>query len=270
MNIIKLPALLLFILLFTSCERSNSKKVTENKSPETHREYYQLKVYTFDTEEQVIVTDQYLKEAYLPGVKRLGINHIGVFKLRPTDTDTLLKTYVLTPFKSMEQFIELEDQLNRDEQYLATGSDYLNASYKQEPYRRIESTLMRSFKDFPAMRPTKLNSPREGRIYELRSYGSPTEAYLKNKVEMFNEGGEIKLFERLDFNAVFYGEVISGSIMPNLMYMTTFSDKESRDKHWEDFGASPEWNEMKDLPKYLNNVSKFDIIFLTPTAYSDY
>jgi hypothetical protein len=35
-------------------------------------------------------------------------------------------------------------------------------------------------------------------------------------------GGEVPLFVRLGFNAVFYGEVIVGSHMPNLMYMTTF------------------------------------------------
>lgn len=270
MKIIKIIPLMLFILVLTACEHSNSNKVTENKPPKTNREYYQLKVYTFSSEDQVNVTDKYLKEAYLPGVKRLGINHIGVFKLRPTDTDTILKTYVLIPFSSIEQLIGLENQLNSDEQYLKSGSKYLNVSHDQAPYERIESTIMRSFKDFSALRPSKLNSPKAGRIYELRSYGSPTEAYLKNKIDMFNEGGEIKLFERLNFNAVFYGEVISGSIMPNLMYMTTFSDQTSRDQHWEDFVASPEWNEMKDLPKYQNNVSKIDITFLYPTEYSDY
>ncbi len=270
MKIIKLLPLMLFILVLTNCEHSNSKKVTENKSPKTNREYYQLKIYTFDSEDQVMVTDKYLKEAYLPGVKRLGINNIGVFKLRQNDTDTIQKTYVLTPFISIEQLIELEDRLNRDEQYLTAGSDYLNASYDQAPYRQIESTIMVAFQDFPAMRPSKLNSPRSERIYELRSYISPTEAYYKNKVEMFNAGGEIKLFDRLEFNSVFYGEVISGSEMPNLMYLTTFSDQASRDKHWEDFVDSPEWKKMVAMPKYKNNVSKYDLIFLFPTEYSDY
>ena len=99
MKIIKLLPLVLFILVLTNCEHSKSKKATENKSPKTNREYYQLKVYTFDSEDQVMVTDKYLKEAYLPGVKRLGINNIGVFKLRLNDTDTIKKTYVLTPFR---------------------------------------------------------------------------------------------------------------------------------------------------------------------------
>ena len=50
-----------------------------------------------------------------------------------------------------------------------------------------------------------------------------------------------QFFEKLGFNAVFFGDVISGSDMPNLMYMTTFVDRESRDAHWTAFVDSPEW-----------------------------
>ncbi len=61
------------------------------------------------------------------------------------------------------------------------------------------------------------------RAYELRSYESPTEKLYWNKVEMFNKGDEIGLFKRLNFNAmVFYGEVVAGSRMPNLMHLTDF------------------------------------------------
>ena len=87
---------------------------------------------------------------------------------------------------------------------------------------------------------------------------------------MFNSGGEITLFDKLEFNAIFYGEVISGSKMPNLMYMTTFSDQESRDAHWKSFFESPEWDTLKNMEQYKNNVSKGDIYFLYPTSYSDY
>jgi hypothetical protein len=87
---------------------------------------------------------------------------------------------------------------------------------------------------------------------------------------MFNEGGEIALFKKLGFNAVFYGEVLAGSRMPNLMYMTTFENKESRDEHWKQFGEAPEWIKLKSMPEYQNNVSKIDITFLTPKEYSDY
>jgi hypothetical protein len=32
---------------------------------------------------------------------------------------------------------------------------------------------------------------------------------------------------------VFYAEVLSGLRMPNLMYMTSFENKEDRDAHWK-------------------------------------
>jgi hypothetical protein len=44
----------------------------------------------------------------------------------------------------------------------------------------------------------------------------------------------------------FYGKVISGAKMPNLMYMTSFSNQESRDAHWKAFLASAEWKELID------------------------
>ena len=96
-----------------------------------------------------------------------------------------------------------------------------------------------------------------------------TEKIFRNKVKMFNDGDEVGLFKRLGFNAVFYGEVIAGSRMPNLMYMTTFPNKASRDEHWKAFSADPQWVSLKSMGEYQNNVSKIDIYFLHPTDYSD-
>jgi len=146
----------------------------------------------------------------------------------------------------------------------------LNASYDKPPYRRLESVVLRAFEDMPKMQPPMLTEPRSNRIYELRSYESPTETYYWNKVDMFNAGGEVSLFKKLEFNAVFYGEVVSGSKMPNLMYMTTFDDQASRDAHWTAFGDAPEWKELIAMTKYEHNVSHADIMFLYPADYSDY
>ena len=87
---------------------------------------------------------------------------------------------------------------------------------------------------------------------------------------MFNAGGEVVLFDELGFNAVFYAEVLSGNKMPNLMYMTTFENQEIRDDLWKSFGDAPKWKEISSMPKYQNNVSHIDRIFLYPTEYSDY
>ncbi|MBK9491957.1 MAG: NIPSNAP family protein [Haliscomenobacter sp.] len=49
----------------------------------------------------------------------------------------------------------------------------------------------------------------------------------------------------MGFNAVFYAEVLSGRRMPNLMYMTSFDNIESRDAHWKSFGADPFWKKYQ-------------------------
>jgi len=262
--------LMMFTFAMTSCEKNTHDTIVVDKSTRHGREFYQLKIYTFKTDAQVSVTDKYLKEAFLPGLKKQGINPVGVFRLKTNESDTIHQTFVLIPFTSLEQFLRLEGDLNKDEEYLTKGSDYINASYEQPPYQRIESTLLKAFPDMPKMQASKLDGSRSERIYELRSYESATERYYKTKVDMFNAGGEIKLFDSLEFNAVFYAEVISGSKMPNLMYMTTFSDMATRDSLWKAFVDSPEWEELKAMPKYENSVSHIDIIFLVPTEYSDY
>ena len=40
---------------------------------------------------------------------------------------------------------------------------------------------------------------------------------------------------------VFYADVLSGSRMPNFVYMVVFADAASHDEHWKAFGSSPEW-----------------------------
>jgi hypothetical protein len=253
----------LFFLIALFCTLSSFGKTTTKS-----REFYQIKTYILQSSKQEETTENFLKEAYLPALKRIGIKNIGVFK--PRVADSLKKIIVLIPFSSMKQFVSLDENLAKDKIYATTGADYINASYKEAPYIRIESILLQAFTDHPFLKKPSLNSPRENRVYELRSYESATEAIYRNKVDMFNAGGEIILFNRLAFNTVFYGEVVSGAKMPNLMYLTTFDNQESRDSHWKAFVDSPEWKGLIAMEKYKNNISHIDITFLYPTDYSDY
>ena len=86
---------------------------------------------------------------------------------------------------------------------------------------------------------------------------------------MFNEGGEVPLFKRVEFNAIFYAEVINGSHMPNLMYMTSFNNMAERDAHWKLFSADPEWKKLSALPEYQNTVSKNDTVLLNSAEFSE-
>ena len=228
--------------------------------------YYQLKIYHLKTIDQEAKIDAYLKEAYLPALHRTGIKQIGVFKPIVADTSERL-VYVLIPFKRWVDFIKLSEVLEKDQQYLMAGKDYLNAAYDTPPYTRIESVILKAFSVMPAPALPKLNGPKSERVYELRSYEAATESLSLNKIGMFNDH-EAGIFSKLNFNALFYGQVISGSKMPNLMYMTTFNNKADRDQHWKDFGV--EYKKISGLPQYQHNVSKNTTIFVYPTAYSDY
>lgn len=233
-------------------------------------QYYQLKTYRFDSEAQQAATETYLKAAFLPAVKRMDIGPIGVFKPRPEIEDSSLSLRVLIPFQSLEEYAALEAAMMADSTYLAEGAAYLEAAYDNPPYNRLEVVITKAFSEMPTMAVPDFDGPREDRIYELRSYESATETIFQNKVDMFNAGGEVALFEKLGFNAVFYSEVIAGPVMPNLMYMTTHANKEARDANWESFVNSPGWKAMSSDSKYQNNVSHIDIYFLYPTDYSEY
>lgn len=234
-------------------------------------QFYQLKIYTFDSEEQEKATDQYLENAFIPALNRQRIETIGVFKNRKdTEADSIRKTYVLIPFISFFQFQSLNQQLELDSTYMNAGKSYIDASYITPPYVRIENILMNAFEDMPMLEPSQLEGPRSERIYELRSYESATEKIYQNKMEMFNGGGEIALFKELGFNPVFFGEVIAGANMPNLMYMTTHKNKLEQAANWKKFVNSSGWKAMSTLEKYQNNVSHIDIYYLYPTSYSSY
>lgn len=238
--------------------------------PKKGGEFYQITVYHFSTTDQQQVIEQYLKDAYVPALHRQQIKNIGVFTLIANDTATDKRLYVIVPLKSLKQVTELASKLSGDNEYLASGKTYLDVTYKTPPYKRMENILAQSFPLAPFLILPKLTGPRSERVYELRSYEGHTEKIFQNKVQMFNEGGEIALFKKLNFNAVFYSSVIAGCNMPNLMYMTTFENKADRDAHWKNFGAAPDWKKLSAMPEYQNNVSKNTSYFLRPTEYSDY
>jgi hypothetical protein len=178
------------------------------------REFYEIKIYTIKNADQENRVDKFLKDAYIPAMHRLGITNIGVFKPVKADTVSFGKLiYVYTPLKSQDHILTISKKLAVDAAYQSAGADYLDAKYNAAPYVRFESIILQAFSDAPQMILPKLNGPKSERIYELRSYEGHTEKIYENKVRMFNAGGEVKLFKKLNFNAIFYGEV-TGSTCP--------------------------------------------------------
>jgi hypothetical protein len=234
------------------------------------RQFYQLLIYHVKDKTQEKSTDVFLAQAWLPALHRAGLKQVGIFKTLNIDTATDKKIYVLTAYQSLAQFHKISKLLAADQELKVKGAGYIDAKYDAPPFIRKEVILMEAFAGMPMWKTPEFTTPRSERIYELRSYESATEKLYQNKVHMFNEGDEMKIFERIGAQPLFYGEVLAGSRMPNLMYMTTYSDKKSREEHWKLFGNDPEWKRLSALPEYQHNMQKADINFLTPTEYSDF
>ncbi len=229
-------------------------------------EFYQIKIYHCKSNEQINLTEQFLKADYVPALHQLKFSKIGVFKPIDNDTSADKRIIVFIPSSSLDNFIFLDEKIAAQTHL----TEYDNAAYNNPPYQRIETIILKAFKNNPHFILPSITGTANERVYELRSYEGSTEKLERKKVFMFNEGNEIGIFTRLNFNAVFYAQVIAGSHMPNLMYMTSFNSMKERDEHWKIFGSDPEWKRLSSLPEYQNTVSKHDITLMHATEYSDF
>jgi hypothetical protein len=120
----------------------------------------------------------------------------------------------------------------------------------------------------------KLERPTDAptRIFQLRTYESPSEKTGLKKIEMFNTA-EIAIFRKVGLHPVFFGQTLAGTKMPNLTYMLGFQDMEEGKANWKKFGADPDWQKLRALPEYMDKVilrSKGAItnLYLKPASYS--
>lgn len=228
----------------------------------TKQEYYELREYSFTNNDQQKLTEAYFQQAAIPAYNRLGSKAIGVFREQEAEGQPML--YVLIPYASMEAFGKVQEGIAKDAIYQKAAESYLKASAKAPAYERIQSSLMKSFTHLPSL----VVPQKKDRIFELRRYEGHSEDAVRRKVHMFNEGGEIEIFNRVGLTPVFFGEAMLGHFLPNLTYMITFDDMAEHDKNWKAFGADPEWNRIKDLPEYADTVSRITRTYLSPTEFS--
>lgn len=214
-----------------------------------------------DDAQQTRVSD-FLRTAAIPALERLNVGPVGVFLDRdPADSRSI---YMLTPFNSLNDWLQLNERLAADEQFMTAAHDYLATTPDAPAFERIHDQLMIAFTGYP-----RVKTPRSGeRIFELRTYESYGELKAKRKIEMFNEGGELRIFEKVGLDGVFYGETLVGSNLPNLTYMLAFQDMDEHARAWQAFRSDPEWAELREQERYRDTVSKIATQFLRPAEYS--
>ena len=187
---------------------------------------------------------------------------VGVFELADGKRPDL---YVLLPHKSLESFATARQRLLADGEFLKAGAPFLDLPKSDPLYRRVESSLMIAFDEYPKV---EAAVKAETRIFQLRTYESHSLKKGQKKIHMFNAGGEIALFRKCGMQPVFFGETLIGAKTPNLTYMLVFENEDARKANWRKFGTSPEWKTLSSMPVYKDTVSGITKILLRPTPCS--
>ncbi len=258
--ILKMKKIVVALLLMSHVAVANPEK--------GNSDFYELRIYHAETNEQISALDNYLRSAFLPALHSNGVKKVGVFKQLGIDTAADKTIYVFIPYSSVEDWARTNKKLAADKTFLENGRSFTHASAEKPPFKRMETVLMEAFSGQQHM---VIPPKQQGRLYELRSYESPTENLHDKKVAMFNTGGEIPLFNRLGFDPVFYARVVAGNKMPNFMYMPIFESEEQRSAQWKRFGQDSVWIDISSRPENENkvSVSHIDSILLHATEYSD-
>jgi len=234
------------------------------------RDYYLIQVFHCSKTTQIENIDAYLKSTLLPYLHQNGISKVGVFA--PIDNDTAVdkRLFVWIPLKSINEVEALDQKIEKLNPMGQDAVIHLENADSSLPYNRIEKILTKAFKFQPQYATKTSLTKSSSRIYEFRSYESATEDMHLRKVHMFNEGGEVTLFAKLNFNAIFYSKVIAGSRMPNLIYMTSFNNMDDRNEHWKAFSADPLWKKISVAPEYLKTVNRNETILMSARDYADF
>ncbi len=237
-------------------------------------EFYQLRRYFLQTGPQTAMTEKYISEALIPALAKRG-GPVGAFRLDiGPETPTF---YVLIPIVAAVSSETLpidggltagtlEAELRNDENFLKAAEPFWSAPATSPAFLRIDSSLLVAFEGWPRITPP----PAKGkRIFQLRTYESPSYRDHILKIQMFHSG-EFEIFKNAGFEPVFFGDTLIGQRMPSLTYMLSFADCADLDAKWNVFRNDPAWKKLSSDPRFASEaiVSNITNLVLSPLTAS--
>jgi hypothetical protein len=208
----------------------------------------------------------YLKDALVPALGRAGIGPVGAWNVSLGPSSPTL--HLLVPHKDAASLLGLDARLAQDAEYGRAAASFLALPPSDPPFEGCDSSLIGAVPTLPGIARPAGDAASGSRVFELRTYRSPSELAGRRKVEMFEAGGELALFARLGMHTVFFGRDLVGAGLPCLTYMLVFADVAARESAWAAFRVHPEWVKLRDQPAYADIVSGIDASLLRPTDYS--
>ena len=211
------------------------------------REFYQMRRYSLMSGPQLKLTENYFGSALIPALSRMGMGPVGAFKLDiGQDTPAY---YALIPGSSVETLAELDLRLAKDADFMKAAEPFWNATAAAPSFQRVDTSLLVNFQGWPRLTPPASAATKGKRIFQLRTYESPSNAAHMLKVQMFHSG-EIEIFLNAGLHPVFFGDTLIGARMPNLTYMLTFADMAELEARWDVFRNDPAWKKLSTSPRF--------------------
>jgi hypothetical protein len=230
-------------------------------------EYYQIRRYQMHSGPQTTLTQSYFADALIPALTRLGLGPIGAFQ---ADFGTQSPAYyLLIPAGSVEALAQISLHLAADPAFLKAAEPFWNAPASAPSFDRVETSLLSAFTGWPRLTPPPATAAKSKRIFQMRTYESPSEQAHIRKVEMFHSG-EFACFQAAGFHPVFFGDTLIGSRMPCLTYMLSLASLDEYNARWDAFRNHPDWKKLSANPRYSYEpiVSNITNLLLSPLPCS--
>jgi hypothetical protein len=211
--------------------------------------------------------ESYFGDALIPALARMGMGPIGVFKVDVGPETPAF--YLLIPGSRLDALVELDLRLAQDEGFLKAAEPFWNATAAAPAFQRVEISLLAAFEGWPKLTPPASAATKGKRIFQMRTYESPSEGEHVRKVEMFHSG-EFDIFVKAGCHPVFFGDTLIGARMPNLTYMLSFADQAELEAKWEVFRNDPAWKKLSASPRYAYDqiVTNITNLYLSPLGCS--
>ena len=231
------------------------------------REFYQMRRYNLMSGPQLKLTENYLGDALIPALGRMGMGPVGAFRLEYGQQTPMF--YVLIPGPSVGALAAIDLHLGNNEDFMKVASPFWNAAATAPAFQRVEISLLQAFEGWPKLTPPPASATKGKRIFQLRTYESPSNGEHVRKVEMFHSG-EFEIFVKAGCRPVFFGDTLFGSRLPSLTYMLSFENMADLEAKWDVFRNDPDWKKLSASPRFAFDsiVSNISNLTLNPLACS--
>jgi len=201
--------------------------------------YYTMTQYFLRNGSQTTRIQDFLAQGLVPTIRKL---HSGpVICLEALVAAHMPQVVVITGYRSLNEIKEVGDRMWKEESYRQAVQSWEAGA--EAPYEHLAQALLAATDYSPEVKPAD-PVPATPRIFELRTYHSPTWRQLKALHERF-AGPEIAIFHRVGVHPILYTSTVFGQNMPNLTYLIPFDSLAAREKAWAAFSADPEWVKVR-------------------------